>query len=60
MTVTIPVNVSAVVYLPKAGTTGLSLRVDGVDVTGTEAGGYVQVSGIGSGTHTFERVVTPS
>ena len=60
MTVTIPVNVSAVVYVPKAGTTGPLVRVDGVDMAGTEEGGYVQVSGIGSGTHTFERVATPS
>jgi hypothetical protein len=49
-----------VVYLPKAGTTGPSVRVDGVDTVGTEEGGYLRVSGIGSGTHTFERVATPS
>jgi alpha-L-rhamnosidase len=60
MTVSIPVNISAVVYVPKAGTLGPSLRVDGVDMTGTEEGLYVRVSGIGSGTHTFERVATPS
>ena len=60
MTVSIPVNIGAVVYVPKAGTLGPSLRVDGVDMTGTEEGLYVRVSGIGSGTHTFERVATPS
>jgi alpha-L-rhamnosidase len=60
MTVNIPVNVSAVVYVPKAGTPGPSVRVDKVDMTGTEEGGYVRVNGIGSGTHTFERVATPS
>jgi alpha-L-rhamnosidase len=60
MTVGIPVNVSAVVYVPKAGTLGPSVRVDGIDMTGTEEGGYVRVSGIGSGAHTFERGATPS
>jgi alpha-L-rhamnosidase len=55
MTVTLPDNMIAKVYVPKSGTAGAIVKVDGVDVTGTEQGDYVYVENIGSGVHTFER-----
>ncbi len=55
MTLIIPDNMTAKVYVPKSGTTGTVIKVDGVNVTGTEEGNYVYVENIGSGTHTFER-----
>ena len=58
MTLTIPDNMTAKVYIPKSGTAGAAIKVDGVDVTGTEEGNYVYVENIGSGTHTFEREAT--
>ena len=55
MTLTIPDNMTAKVYVPKSGTTGAAIKVDGNQTTGTEEGDYVYVENIGSGTHTFER-----
>jgi len=55
MTITIPDNITATVYVPKCGTTGAAIKVDGTQTTGTEEGNYVYVENIGSGTHTFER-----
>ena len=46
---------TAKVYVPKSGTTGAAIKVDGVETTGTEEGNYVFVDNIGSGVHTFER-----
>ncbi len=57
LTLTTPDNVTARVYVPKSGTTGATVKVDGVDVSGVEEGNYVCVENIGSGTHTFERAV---
>jgi alpha-L-rhamnosidase len=59
MTLTAPDNVTAKVYVPKSGTAGPAIRVDGVGVTAVEEGNYVYVDNIGSGTHTFERTATP-
>ena len=59
MTVTLPDNVTARVYLPKCGISGAALKVDGVEVTGTEEDGYVFLDNIGSGIHTFERAAAP-
>jgi alpha-L-rhamnosidase len=55
MTLTIPDNMTAKVYVPKSGTTGAAIKVDGNQTTGTEESDYVYVENIGSGTHTFER-----
>jgi len=59
MTVILPDNVTARVYLPKCGISGAALKVDGVEVTGTEEGNYVFVDGVGSGVHRFERAAVP-
>ncbi len=58
MTLTIPDNMQAKVYVPKCGTTGATIKVDGTQTTGTGEGKYVYVENIGSGTHTFERAAT--
>jgi alpha-L-rhamnosidase len=55
MTLTTPDNMTAKVYVPKCNTTGASIKVDGIQTTGTEEGNYVYVDNIGSGVHTFER-----
>jgi alpha-L-rhamnosidase len=55
MTITIPDNITAKVYVPKCGTTGAVIKVNGTRTTGTEEGNYIYVENIGSGTHTFER-----
>jgi alpha-L-rhamnosidase len=55
MTLTIPDNMTAKVYVPKSGTTGAMIKVDGEETIGTEEGNYVYMENIGSGTHTFER-----
>jgi alpha-L-rhamnosidase len=58
MTVTLPVNVTSVVHVPKgdAGTTAVT--VDGAAVAGTDAGATLSVP-VGSGTHTIERALKP-
>jgi alpha-L-rhamnosidase len=66
LAVTIPVNVTATIYVPQAGLTNTSITVDGVHVTGTltnlarTANGYLGVAGIGSGAHNIERVLVSS
>ncbi|MFC1781632.1 family 78 glycoside hydrolase catalytic domain [Planctomycetota bacterium] len=55
MTLTTPDNITALVYVPKSGTMGATIKVDGVEITGVEEGNYVFVENIGSGIHTFER-----
>jgi alpha-L-rhamnosidase len=57
LAVTIPVNVTATVYVPQAGGTNTTITVDGTKVSGTLTNGYVGVSGIGSGMHDIERVI---
>jgi alpha-L-rhamnosidase len=57
LTVTIPVNVTATVYVPQEGGVNPTLSVDGAKVSGTLTNGYVGVFGIGSGTHVIERVI---
>ena len=54
--VTLPDNVKANVYVPKSGTEGTGLTVDGKTTNGVEDMDHLLVEGIGSGTHTFERV----
>jgi hypothetical protein len=55
MTLNLPDNVKAEVYIPKSGTSGTAVKVNGVDTIGTEEGNYICVGEIGSGTYTFER-----
>jgi len=57
LAVTIPVNVTATVYVPQAGGADTTITVDGAKVSGTLTNGYVGVSGIGSGVHDIERVI---
>jgi alpha-L-rhamnosidase len=58
LSVTLPPNVTALVLVP-AGGSGEIVRVDGVDVEGVRRGRYLEVAGIGSGTHVFERELDP-
>ena len=55
LAVTIPVNVTATVYVPQAGLASATVIVDGANVTGTLTNGYLGVSGIGSGAHDIQR-----
>lgn len=55
LTVSIPDNITAKVYIPKGGTKGDLIEVDGSDTKGTSEGNYVFVENIGSGVHTFKR-----
>jgi alpha-L-rhamnosidase len=55
MSLTIPDNVTAEVYIPKSGTSGTVVLVDGVEINGTEEGNYISVGEVGSGVHTFKR-----
>jgi len=57
MTLTMPANVKAMVYVPKSGSTGAQLKVDGRTVNAKEEGDYLVVEDVGSGTHTFERAL---
>jgi alpha-L-rhamnosidase len=57
LAVTIPVNVTATVYVPQINLTNAIVNVDGTNVAGTLTNGYLGVSNIGSGAHTFERVL---
>jgi alpha-L-rhamnosidase len=57
LAVTIPVNITATVYVPQINLTNTIVNVDGTNVTGTLTNGYLGVSNIGSGAHTFERVL---
>jgi hypothetical protein len=65
MALTIPVNVTASVYVPQGGLAGATVVVDGTNVTGTltnlagTANGYLGVSGIGAGTHVIQRSFLP-
>ncbi len=55
ITVSLPVNVTARVYVPKCSAKGSSIRVDGIEFSAKEEGNYLYVENIGSGVHTFER-----
>ncbi|MEJ6979039.1 family 78 glycoside hydrolase catalytic domain [Pedobacter sp. P351] len=59
MTLIMPANVKAKVYVPKSGTEGAKLKVDGVEINAAENGNYLFIDNIGSGKHTFERLVKP-
>lgn len=55
MTLTIPDNITAKVYVPKCGLFGSSIKVNGVETKGVEEGNYISIENIGSGVHSFER-----
>lgn len=55
MTLTIPVNVKAKVYVPKSGTSDNQLMVDGKPLSAVEEGNYLYAGVMGSGKHTFVR-----
>ena len=55
LNLTIPDNVTTKVYIPKAGKSGLAVKIDNVYCNGIEEGEYLRFENIGSGTHTFER-----
>ena len=55
MSLAIPVNVKAKVYVPKSGTNGNQVMVDGKVVNAVVAGNYLYVGLMGSGKHTFVR-----
>jgi len=57
MTVKIPVNVTAKVYVPKCGVSGNKIKVDGKVISGTEDGDYILAGNIGSGAHTVKRML---
>jgi alpha-L-rhamnosidase len=59
LAVTIPVNVTATIFVPQAGLTNTTITLDGIHVTGTPTNGYLGISGIGSGAHNLERVLVP-
>jgi alpha-L-rhamnosidase len=56
LTLELPFNVQARVYLPKSAGLDATVRIDGEVVNGVVEGNYIAVDDIGSGKHTFERV----
>lgn len=54
MSVTIPANSTAKVYVPADGTDVNLLVVDGQTITATREGSYLVVDNVGSGKHTFQ------
>jgi alpha-L-rhamnosidase len=55
MTLNIPDNISAIVFIPKCGTSGTTVIADGFEISGESAGNYINLGTFGSGVHTFER-----
>jgi alpha-L-rhamnosidase len=55
MTITIPDNITAKVYVPKCGINGSSVFMDGIETKGIEEGNYVFIDNVGSGVRTFVR-----
>ncbi|MCK9412524.1 MAG: family 78 glycoside hydrolase catalytic domain [Prolixibacteraceae bacterium] len=55
MTLTIPDNITAKVYVPKCGLDGSLIKVNGVDTKGVEEGNYIFIENVGSGVSIFER-----
>jgi alpha-L-rhamnosidase len=53
LSVVLPVNVKANVYLPKSGIAGNKIKVDGLVTTAREDGDYIYLQQVGSGQHTF-------
>jgi alpha-L-rhamnosidase len=55
LTVSLPVNVTADLYVPKGTQATTSLTVDGAQANGEVEGNYLVIRGVGSGTHTVVR-----
>jgi len=55
MSITLPDNINAKVYVPKCGISGSSIIVDGIETKGIEEGNYIFIKNVGSGSHTFSR-----
>ncbi|HTV62335.1 MAG TPA: alpha-L-rhamnosidase C-terminal domain-containing protein, partial [Verrucomicrobiae bacterium] len=60
MTVGIPANVTATVMLPLHGSTNTTMFMDGSPLPGIATNNYLVVSGVGSGTHAFATVYSPT
>lgn len=58
LTVSLPVNVTGDIYVPRGSEAGATLTVDGAAATGVVDGGYLVVRAIGSGTHTIVRAAS--
>jgi alpha-L-rhamnosidase len=56
LTITIPVNITARVYVPRLGKKHATLLFNSRKLNGIIEGNYVFLDNIGSGTHTFERL----
>jgi alpha-L-rhamnosidase len=57
MTITIPDNITARVYVPKCEMEEAVIKIDGIDTRSILEGNYVFAGNFGSGTHTFIRSV---
>lgn len=55
--INIPANTKAKVYVRKYNNNGTTVKVNGVNKKGTEEGEFIVFDNVGSGTHTFERVI---
>ena len=55
MSLDLPDNTTAKVYIPMSDTTGTEVVVDSVKINGTQEGNYIYVGELGSGHHTFKR-----
>jgi alpha-L-rhamnosidase len=55
MTVSVPVNTRANVYVPRMGADHAEVHVNGEAQQGRVDGGFVLIENVGSGTHTFVR-----
>jgi alpha-L-rhamnosidase len=53
--ISVPVNCTTKVYLPKCGKTGNTIKLDNKEVTASEEGNYLYLDAIGSGEHHLER-----
>ncbi|MEO6567282.1 MAG: alpha-L-rhamnosidase C-terminal domain-containing protein [Opitutaceae bacterium] len=58
MNVSLPVNVTSFVHVPKGAVATNTVRVDGANVAAIEDAGHLRVP-IGSGTHLIERALSP-
>lgn len=60
MTIIIPDNIIAKVYVPKCGIIGTSVYFDGIETKGIEEGNYIFIENVGSGSHTFIATQNPT
>jgi alpha-L-rhamnosidase len=60
LTVTVPANTRATVYVPRLDQAHASVEVNGEPRAGRIEGGFVRIEGVGSGTHRFVRLRNPA